>query len=247
MADTFHVKYQPLGQTVNGFVPFVKDLIDRCETDSNFVTSLKTIFKYDVEKKYGRFSDVLYGVCDDLEVFSDKKHDIFLNSNINSERLKMMMFVLQTIFDSGHKSTTYSLGRLYSFSERIIEIKNKMDDTLKMSSLLLLFSPLIFFITLSGISSLMLSFTEHIPTLPENIPIDVSSSKYFQKFDISSILTAMKPAIFVMSVCSGVVISRVAFSSFLATLPMGICMLIASIIFVGWDFFFDTITSMIGI
>lgn len=233
--------------TVNGFVPFVKDLIDRRETDSNFVTSLKTIFKYDMEKKYGRFSDVLYGVRSDLEVFSDNKHDIFLNSNINSERLKMMMFVLQTIFDSGHKSNTYSLGRLHSFSERTIEIKNKMDDTLKMSSFLLLFSPLIFFIILSGISSLMLSFTEHIPTLPENIPIDISSSKYFQKFDISSILTAMKPAIFVMSVCSGVVISRVAYSSFLATLPMGMCMLIASIIFVGWDFFFDIITSMIGI
>ena len=244
-----HVSRQifTIRSTVNGFVPFVKDLIDRRETDSNFVTSLKTIFKYDMKKKYGRFSDVLYGVRDDLDIFSDKKRDIFLNSKINSERLKMMMFVLQTIFDSGHKSTTYSLGRLHSFSERTIEIKNKIDDALKISSLLLLFSPLIFFITLSGISSLMLSFTEHIPTLPENIPIDVSSSKYFQKFDISSILTAMKPAIFVMSVCSGIVMSRVAYSSFLATLPLGICMLIASIIFVGWDFFFDTITFMIRI
>ena len=135
--------------------------------------------------------------------------------------------------------------RLHYFSQRTIQIKNRMDDTLKMSSLLLLFAPLIFFITLSAISTLMLSFTEHIPVIPQGVHVDATTAKYFQKFDVSSILTSLKPAIFVMSVCSGIVISRVAYSSFLATTPMGICMVISSVIFVGWDFFFDVISDMV--
>jgi len=231
--------------TLDGFAPFVRDLIERRKVDSNFVTSMKKIFHYNMEKKYGRFSDVLCIIQNDMNSFSDKKHDVFFNDTINSERLKMMLFVLQSIFDGGHKSTISSLERLHHFSQRTIQIKNRMDDTLKMSSLLLLFSPLIFFITLSAISTLMLSFTEHIPAIPQGVHVDATTAKYFQKFDVSSILTALKPAIFVMSVCSGIVISRVAYSSFLATTPMGICMAISCVIFVGWDFFFDVISEMI--
>lgn len=232
--------------TVNGFVPFIRDLIERRKVDANFVTCMKKIFVYDMEKKYGRFSDVLCDIQNNMNVISDKKHDVFFNDNINSDRLKMMMFVLQSIFDGGYRSTISSLERLYSFSEKTIQIKNRMDDTLQMSSLLVLFSPLIFFITLSAISTLMLSFIEHVPVIPEGIQVNASTAKYFQKIDISSILIAMKPAIFVMSICSGIVISRVAYSSFLATLHMGICMIIASIIFVGWDFFFDMISFIVS-
>jgi len=248
MINGIHVSRQisVIRSTVNGFVPFLRDLIERRKVDANFVTCMKRIFLYDMEKKYGRFSDVLHDIRDDLNVFSDKRRDVFFNPHLNSNRLKMMMFVLQSIFDGGHRSTISSLERLHSFSERTIQIKNRMDDTLQMSSLLLLFSPLIFFITLSAISTLMLSFTEHVPVIPEGIQVDASVAKYFQKIDISSILIAMKPAIFVMSACSGIVISRVAYSSFLATLPLGICMLIASVIFVGWDFFFDMISFIIS-
>ena len=198
-----------------------------------------------MEKKYGAFSEMLHNIQNNLNVFSDKKHNVFFNSQIDSERLRMMMFVLQSIFDGGHRSSVSGLERLHSFSEKTIAIKNSMDDTLRISSVLLLFAPLIFFITLSGISTLMLSFTEHVPTIPERIHLDASTAKYFQKFDVSSILSAMKPAIFVMSICSGIIISRVAYSSFLATLPMGICMSIAFVIFVGWNFFFDSISVII--
>jgi len=106
--------------TVNGFVPFLRDLIERRKVDSNFVTSMKKIFHYDMEKKYGRFTDILYDIRGDMNVFSDKKQDVFFNPHINSGRLKMMMFVLQSIFDGGHKSTISSLERLHSFSERTL-------------------------------------------------------------------------------------------------------------------------------
>ena len=231
--------------TVNGFVPFVRDLIERRKVDSNFVTSLKKIFLYDMEKKYGRFSYVLRDINNDMNVFSDKKQDIFFNHMVGSERLNMMMFVLQSIFDGGYKSTISSLERLHSFSEKTISIQNKTNDTLKMSSLLLLFAPMIFFVVLSAISTLMISFTEHVPVIPEGVNVDASAAKFFEKFDTSAILSAMRPAIFVMSVCSGIVISRVAYSSFVATLPMGICLIIALGIFVGWDYFFDIISSII--
>jgi len=194
MINGIHVSRQisTIRSTLNGFVPFLRDLIERRKVDSNFVTCMKRIFLYDMEKKYGRFSDILYNIRDGMDVFSDKRHDVFFNDTINSDRLKMMMFVLQSIFDGGHRSTISSLERLHSFSEKTIQIKNRMDDALQMSSLLLLFSPLIFFITLSAISTLMLSFTEHVPVIPEGIQIDASSAKYFQKMDISSILSAMR-------------------------------------------------------
>ena len=242
-----HVSHQIsfIRSKVDGFVPFLRDLIERRKVDSNFVVSLKKIFLYDMEKKYGMFSEILHDIQYNMNIFSDKKHNVFFNPQINSERLRMMMFVLQSIFDSGHRSSVSGLEGLHSFSEKTIAIKNRMDDTLRMSSILLLFSPLIFFITLSAISTLMLSFTEHVPAIPAGMNLDASTTKYFQKFDVSSILSAMKPAIFVMSLCSGIIISRVAYSSFLATLPMGICMSIAFVIFVGWDFFFDTISVII--
>lgn len=236
-----------ISSTVNGFVPFVRDLIERRKVDSNFVTSLKKIFEYDMQKKYGHFSTVLYNVKRDMTFFSDKKHDVFFNGNVTSERLKMMLFVLQSVFDGGHKSTVSSLERLHYFSERAVLIKNKTEDTLKMSSLLLLMAPLIFFIVLSAISTLMSSFTSNIPEIPAGINIDASTSKYFEKFDTSVILSAMKPAIFVMSVCSGITMSKVAYQSFSATLPLGICMGICTVIFVGWDYFFEVISNLVDL
>jgi hypothetical protein len=206
---------------------------------------MKKIFQYDMERKYGKFSEILLYINGTMHVFSDKRHDIFYNDSITSNKLHMMMFVLQSIFDGGYKSTVSGLERLYSFSDDTIQIKNKIDDSLKMSSLLVLFSPLIFFIVLSAVSALMLSFTDRVPDIPQGLSVDVTAG-IFKKFDVSSILSAMRPAIFVMSICSGVVISRVAYSSFAATLPLGICLLISCVIFAGWDFFFDTIGTVVN-
>ena len=231
---------------VDGFPPFVRDLIERRKVDSNFIVSLKRIFEYDMEKKYGRFQEILHNVRYTLNTFADCKQDLFFSTGIRSERLRMMMFVLQSIFDGGHRSAVTSLERLHSFSEQAIRIKNKIDDTLRLSSLLLLFSPLLLFVTLSAISALMLSFTSNVPVIPEGVHIDAASAKYFQKFDVAAILTAMQPAVFVMSMCSGIVVSRVAYSSFAATMPLGVCMSVAFVIFVGWDFFFEVISSLIS-
>ncbi len=229
---------------VNGFPIFLRDFIEKHKTNPNFIVSLKKIFEYDLEKKYGRFSDVIDDIRTDMHVIPFEKQDVFFNSDIRSERLRMMMFVLQSIFDGGYKTTISSLERLHSFSVDVIKIKNQIDSTLRVSSVMLLVSPLIFFVTLSALSTIMLSFTEYMPDIPKGLDVDSDALKYFERFDISSILSAMSPAVFVMSICSGIIVSRVAYSSFVATTPMGICMSVAFVIFLMWDLFFDAIAAM---
>lgn len=230
----------------DGFPKFIRDLIEKYKTDPNFVISIKKILSsQNKEKKYGMFYHIIHDIESKLYVVNDKPQDLFYDVTIQSSRIRLFMFILQTVFDGGHHSSVSSLERIHSFSVKLNAIKNSMDDSLKMSSIILYASPSIFFLAMVGLSSMLMSFTGNVPEISDGIILGDATELFVQP-DYSSFLNALKPAVLIMSVCAGLVISKVSHSTFVATLPLGICLGIAFVIITGWDFFFSIVSGLIG-
>jgi len=67
------------------------------------------------------------------------------------------------------------------------------------------------------------------------------------KINEDSRIESMKPVVFLMSIFSGVVISRIAHQTFLATAPVGVCMGVCFVILVGWGYFFEVLSILINL
>ncbi len=230
---------------VDGFPKFVRDLIERYKVDSNFVLSIKRILlNRNNRQKYGMFCDVLESVNTRMYTISEKSSELFFDGTILSRRMRLMMFILQTVFDGGHYSSISSLERIHSFSVKLNSIKNRIDDSARMSAVILYISPTIFFIAMVGFSTMLLSFGSGLH-MSDSIMAIPEFSEIIQTPDYAEFLDALKPAVVIMSVCAGIVISKIAYSSILATMPAGICLGISFVILVGWDFFFDMVNGMV--
>lgn len=236
----------------DGFPVFVRDLIERYKVDSNFVVSTKKILQsQNNEKKYGMFCDVLSDVNSRLYQVTDKSQDLFYDYTLQSKRIRLLMFILQTAFDGGYFSSLSSLERIHSFSINLNSIQNRIDDSLRMSSMILFAAPVVFFVTMIGLSAMLMSFTDSIPDMSNTAStattyLNPKTMNFFVKPDYSELLLALKPAVLIMSACAGLVISRVAYSSFVATLPVGICLGMAFVILSGWDVFFEVFDGMLS-
>ncbi len=231
----------------DGFPVFVRDLIERYKVDSNFVVSIKKLLKSQNNKKrYGLFHEILDDVNARLYFITDKSQDLFYDHALPSKRIRLLMFILQTVFDGGHHSSVSSLERIHRFSVKLNSIKNKIDDSLRMSSVILFAAPSIFFLAMLGLSAMLMSFTVNIPDVSGMIFFNSETAQFFVKPNYSELLLALKPAVFIMSFCAGLVISRVAYTSLVATMPIGICMGMAFVILAGWNFFFDVINGAMG-
>jgi len=192
------------------------------------------------------FSEILEDVRARLYEITYTKKDLFYDPNLSSKRLRLMMFILQIVFDGGYATSTSSLERVYNFSVKLNFIKNKIDDSLKTSSMLLFFAPLMFFVSMVGLSSILMSFTVGMPDSTSVLSFDPKYASFLIKPDFGQLLDALKPALVIMSVCSGLVISRVTYATFFATLPLGLSLVITFVILVGWDFFFDVISNLVN-
>ena len=231
----------------DGFPIFIRDLIERRKVDSNFIVSIKKLLKSpEIGKKYMMFSEILEDVRARLYEITYTKKDLFYDPNLSSKRLRLMMFILQIVFDGGYATSTSSLERVYNFSVKLNFIKNKIDDSLKTSSMLLFFAPLMFFVSMVGLSSILMSFTVGMPDSTSVLSFDPKYASFLIKPDFGQLLDALKPALVIMSVCSGLVISRVTYATFFATLPLGLSLVITFVILVGWDFFFDVISNLVN-
>ncbi len=229
----------------DGFPVFIRDLIERIKVDANFIVSISKVVHGTNQAKYGRFADIVNTIRTRQYVVSDVQQPMFYDDTLNSRRLQMLLFILETVFDGGHKKSISSLERIYRFSVKLNEIKNSADDALKMSSVLLFAASPIFFVTMLGLSSMLISFTSNIPDISHISGINAESMKLFERPDYSGVLYALKPAVMIMSVCAGVIVSRVAYSSLIATLPVGICTSISFVILAGWEVFFDIINGLV--
>ena len=230
----------------DGFPIFIRDLIERIKVAANFVASITRVIHGENQlAKYGRFTDIISDIRSRQFMVSDVPQPMFYDGTLPSRRLRMLLFILETVFDGGHRKSLSALERIYRFSLKLNEIKNRADDTLRMSSVLLFAAPPVFFVTMLGMSSMLISFTSNIPDVSHIPNINAESLKLFEKPDYSQVLLALKPAVLIMSVCSGVIVSRIAYSSLVATLPIGICSSIAFVILAGWDVFFDVVNDIV--
>ncbi len=227
------------------FPVFIRDLIESRKVDANFIVSIKKLSSQkNLDGKYGAFSNVLRQIRMRLEYNTNRSRLIY-DDTVRSWRLRMLMFVFQTIFDAGGGSID-TLEKMHSFSVSVNSIKNKLSDSIMMSSLMLYVAPTMFFVALVGVSVFMGSFSASVPELPPDLRGSLLAAGMFAKPDFSSMLEAMRPAFLIMSICSGIVISRVAYMSFFATMPIGICCMAAFVVLTGWHFFFDLMSDLIG-
>ena len=231
----------------DGFPKFIRDLIERYKVDSNFVISIKKLLKnQNNEKKYGMFHQILDDIHAKLYAVTDVPQNLFYDQDMPSKRIRLLMFILQTVFDGGHYSSVSALERIHSFSVKLNSIKNRMDDSVRISSVILYAAPLVFFLAMVGLSAILESFTSRIPEVSAGTYLDSEAAWFFERPDYSKLLLALKPAVLIMSICAGLVISKVAYSSLVATLPVGVCLGMAFVILSGWDHIFDVINAMIG-
>ena len=230
----------------DGFPVFVRDLIERCKVDSNFVVSVENIIdSKNAKKKYGSFSEILSSIRKRMYEITDRERDLFYDGAVESKRMRLLMFVLQTVFDGGHRRSISLLEQLHEFSVNLNRLKNTIDDQLAVSSLLLYIATPAFFVATLGLSVVLMSFVADIPDASSSSAISGhAGSELFVRPDFSLILESLKPAVLIMSVCSGIVISRTAYYSIHASMPVGICLGMAFVIIAGWDIFFDVISSV---
>lgn len=228
----------------NHFPIFIRDLIERRKVDANFIVTLKTLYHKDNDpvKKYGAFSEVLFGIREKLNS-DDKRIGLIYDPKVRSWRLRMLLFIFQAIFDWGGGSI-HTLEKMYHFTSRVNEIKNRMDGSIRTSSILLYFAPAMFFMALVGISVFLGSFTDDTPDLPPSLESNPDVAKYFERPDFATIMDGMKPAVMMMSLASGLIVTRVAYSTFLATLPLGLCMAAAFVILAWWNELFEILSGI---
>ncbi len=233
-------------RSLNDHYPiFIRDLIESRKVNPNFVMSIRKILdSTDLDAMYGSYADVLKQIRSRLK-HSDYNEYLIYDHTIPSWRLRMLMFVLQTIYDAD-RGDIQTLERMHKFIVKINDIKNNLSDSILLSSLMLYLTAPLFFIVLVGMSVFMSSFTFSIPELPENLRGSAELAGLFERPDFTNLLDSLRPAFFVMSICSGITISRVTYASFYATLPIGICMSSAFVILAGWDLFFDILFDLLS-
>jgi len=228
----------------DNFPIFLRDLIERRKVDSNFIISLKLLIAQNkIKNRYGAFGIILSSI--DVKLSENHQGELIYDSMMPSWRLKMLLFVFQNIFDNGGGSIR-TLEAMHSFSIKVNDIKNRLSDSIVLSSLILYVAPAMFFVSLIGVSVFLGSFNVHIPEIPAGMELSSDVLQFFGKPDFGDIMESMKPVVFLMSLSSGIVISRIAHMSFLATTPIGICMGVSFVILVGWEYFFDVLTVLFG-
>ncbi len=137
-------------------------MIESRKVDANFIVSIKKLSSQkNMGGKYGAFSDVLRQIRMRLEYNTNRSRLIY-DDTVRSWRLRMLMFVFQTICDAGGDSID-TLEKMHSFSMSVNSIKNKLSDSIMLSSLMLYVAPTIFFVALVGMSVFMGSFSASIP------------------------------------------------------------------------------------
>ena len=232
---------------IDGFPAWIHDMIERCAADANFLVALrKTVIADEAEmkKKMGGFAEICRGIRYRMARISDRKYDVIYDSSISSKRLRLLLFIAQTVYDGGFGQSVDALVRIKGFAISLNEIKNRMDDTLRTSSLLLYAAPVVLFVAMVGISSLMLSITSKLPDT--DTLGGVSLGGLGSPPELSSLFDALKPAILLMSACSGIVVAKTAYYTVRATMPAGVTLCCAAVILAGWDFFFGVIEQMVS-
>ncbi len=232
-------------QINDNFPIFLRDLIESRKIDANFIVSLKKLASGDdMESRYGAYAGILRQMRMRLEDGNYHDRPLIYDRGIPSWRLRMLTFIFQTIYDAD-RGDIATLERMHKFTVSINEIKNKLSDSVSLSSLMLYASSPLFFVVLVAMSVFMGSFSSVIPDLPDSIRGSADASLFFEKPDFASLLSSLKPAFLVMSMCSGLVISRVVYSTFSATLPVGICASVAFVIVAFWDRLFEVLSGLL--
>ena len=225
--------------TVSGFPRFARDLTERLKVEPNFIKSVeKIILAPKAEARYGSFASIINDIKVRQFMVSDKKLPIFYDDNLGSKRLKLFMFIMEAVMDGGQKKSIKAVERIYEFSSKLIKIKNSLDSTLKLSSILLYIAPIAFFFTMMGLVTVLSSFASNTPDFT-NLPPEAKAELglFINAPDLSASLDTFKPAVLIMSFCAGTVISRLVYSTLKATLSIGITMFVSFIILAGWDIF----------
>ncbi len=228
----------------DNFPVFLRDLIESRKVDANFIVSLKKLASGpDMNSRYGAYAGILKQMRMRLD---DGRYDghLIYDQTIPSWRLRMLTFVFQTVYDAD-RGDIDTLERMHKFTVSINDIKNKLSDSVSLSSLMLYASSPLFFVVLVAMSVFMGSFAVIVPDIPDSLRGSSDVGNIFEKPDFTSLLSSLKPAFLTMSLCSGIVISRVVYATFSATLPIGVCASAAFVIVLGWDVFFDVLSEIL--
>ena len=226
---------------VNGFPKFTRDLIEKLKIEANFVKSVtKIINSENLEYKYGKFTNIIDDVRVRLFAVSYKKKPVFYDGSMHSQQLKLFLFIMETVFQGGHKKSITAMEKIYKFANELVNIRNQINSSLKMSSMLLYAAPIVFFIAMLGLVTMLVSFTSGFPdisTLPTTTQAAVGD--FFNRPDFSNVLISFKPIVVLMSLCAGLIVSKLVYATVRATTPIGITMMISFIILSGWTIFIE--------
>ena len=170
------------------------------------------------------FRNVAKKILNDLKT-STKPIDALQNNKHPSYMMRMTMFVLYAVLSSG----SVNAAALHNFTEMMknaIDSKTKFRNGMMTNSIAMLASPVSIVVTFALIGSLL----PDISTLGDIPGLEISDA-----VPNEVIADALKPAVLLFGICSGMAVSISGLFSIKRTLPIGLGALTSVVTLLTWD------------